>query len=202
MPGMNPTSTTPPVARPASASRAIADFPDQAAKAAEFLAQRLPSFALSPEEAASIVSLMILVRFPAGTTVFSAGDASNTGYMLLVLEGDVSVDTGSSGSGPKVDISVLGPGSLIGEMALIDGAPRSATCTAVSVVTAAGLSAGGLQRLTMTHPQVAIKLAIFIARNAAERLRALSEQLQMYDQLTVSMQKEIDQLRMAAKQKS
>ncbi len=119
-----------------------------------------------------------------------------------MLEGDVSVDTGNAGVGAKVDISVLGPGALIGEMALIDGAPRSATCTAVSVVTAAGLSAGGLQRLTMTHPQVATKLAIFIARNAADRLRALSEQLQMYDQLTASMQQEIDQLRAAAKRNS
>jgi CRP-like cAMP-binding protein len=202
MTAMNPSSTPPNAPRPTTASRAIADFPDLAAKTAEFLGQRIPGFALAPHEAACIVALMILVRFPAGTTVFSAGDDTNTGYMLLVLEGDVSVDTGNVGAGAKVDISVLGPGALIGEMALIDGAPRSATCTAVSGVTAAGLSAAGLQRLTATHPQVATKLAIYIARNAADRLRALSEQLQMYDQITASMQQEIDQLRVAAQRKS
>ena len=142
---------------------------------------------------------MRLVLFPAGSTLFSAGDASNSGYMLLLLEGDVSVDTGNTAGGPKVDISSIGPGALIGELALIDGAPRSATCTAISPVIAAGLSTGGLQRLVEQFPQVAIKLVIYIARSASDRLRSLSEQLQMYDQITQNMQQEIDKLRVAAK---
>jgi len=195
---MNPTTTTTP-SRSAAATRPITDFPNHASKAVELLSMRGPNFSLAANEAAWIVSLMRLVQYPAGGTLFSAGDVNNTGYMLLILEGDVSVDTGSVGGAAKVDISVLGPGALIGELALIDGAPRSATCTAATAVTAAGLSAGGLQRLTETHPQVAAKLAIYIARNAADRLRALSEQLQMYDHLTATMQQEIDQLRVAAR---
>ena len=137
--------------------------------------------------------------FPAGTTLFSAGDASNTGYMLLLLEGDVSVDTGNSGGASKVDISSIGPGALMGELALMDGAPRSATCTAISPVVAAGLSSGGLQRLIEQFPQVAIKLVIYIAQSASERLRSLSEQLQMYDQITNDLRQENAQLRLAAK---
>ena len=141
---------------------------------------------------------MRLVIYPAGATLFQAGDASNSGYMLLLLEGDVSVDTGNAGGSNKVDISVIGPGALMGELALLDGAPRSATCTAVSPVIAAGLSAGGLQRLIELHPQIAVKLVIYIAQSASDRLRSLSEQLQMYDQITASMQQEINQLRAAA----
>lgn len=196
---MNTAAIPPNAARQQASTRALAEFPNHATKAVELLTLRSPSFSLAANEASWIASLMRLVQYPAGATVFSAGDVSNTGYMLLVLEGDVSVDTGNVRGGAKVDISVLGPGSLIGELALIDGAPRSATCTAVTAVTAAGLSSGGLQRLTETQPQVAAKLAIYIARNAADRLRALSEQLQMYDHLTATMQQEIDQLRVAAK---
>lgn len=196
---MTTTTSTASAARPAAATRPVTDYPNHAAKAVELLSMRSPNFALASSEAACIVPLMRLVQYPAGGILFSAGDVNNTGYMLLVLEGDVSVDTGHVGGSAKVDISVLGPGSLIGELALIDGAPRSATCTAVTAVTAAGLSSGGLQRLTETHPQVAAKLAIYIARNAADRLRALSEQLQMYDHLTATMQQEIDQLRVAAR---
>lgn len=196
---MNSAATNPNAARQQASTRAISEFPNHAAKAVELLTMRSPSFSLAANEAAWIASLMRLVQYQAGATVFNAGDESNTGYMLLVLEGDVSVDTGNVGGAAKVDISVLGPGALIGELALIDGGPRSATCTAVTAVTAAGLSAGGLQRLTETQPQVAAKLAIYIARNAADRLRALSEQLQMYDHLTASMQQEIDQLRVAAR---
>lgn len=194
---MNPTN--PAAARPTPSTRAISEFPAFATRAVELLSMRSPSFSLTQNEASWIVSLMRLVQYPAGAALFSAGDDSNTGYMLLVLEGDVSVDTGNAGGAAKVDISVLGPGALLGELALIDGGPRSATCTAVTAVTAAGLSAGGLQRLTETQPQVAAKLAIYIARNAADRLRALSEQLQMYDQLTASLQQEVDQLRKTAK---
>jgi len=46
---------------------------------------------------------------------------------------------------------------------------------------------------------VAAKLAIYIAQSAGNRLRALSEQLQMFDSLIASMQREIDQLRASAK---
>lgn len=183
----------------ATVTRPIAEFPAQATRAAELLSMRGPGFSLSSAEAASIVSLMRLVNFPAGATLFSAGDATNTGYMLLLLEGDVSVDTGKSNGAEKVDISVIGPGALMGELALLDGSPRSATCTAVTPVVAAGLSAAGLQRLIEQHPQVAAKLAIYIAQSAGDRLRSLSEQLQMYDGLIATMQREIDQLRVSAK---
>ncbi len=183
----------------ATATRPIADFPALASRAAELLSMRGAGFSLTPVEAASIVSLMRLVNFPADTTMFNAGDATHTGYMLLLLEGDVSVDTGKSNGAEKVDISVIGPGALIGELALLDGSPRSATCTAVTAVVAAGLSAAGLQRLIEQHPQVAAKLAIYIAQSAGDRLRALSEQLQMYDTLIANMQREMDQLRVAAK---
>lgn len=192
---MNPntesTSTT--------STRPITEVPEFALKAAELLRKTSPNFSLTAQEANCIVSLMRVVQIPAGTTLFSAGDTGNTGYMLLLLEGDVSVDTGNVGGATKVDISVIGPGALIGELALIDGAPRSATCTSVSPVVAAGLSAGGLQRLIEQFPQVAIKLVIYIAHSASDRLRSLNDQLQMYDQITESQRQEIAQLRLAVK---
>ena len=192
---MNPTaapSTTP-------STRSITEVPEFAAKAAELLRKTRPNFPLTMQDATCIVSLMRLVKFPAGTTLFTAGDVSNSGYMLLLLEGDVTVDTGGVGGTAKVDIAAIGPGELIGELALIDGAPRSATCTAISPVVAAGLSSGGLNRLVEQFPQVANKLVIYIAQSAAERLRSLSEQLQMYDQVIENMRQENEKLRLAAK---
>lgn len=185
-------------ARSTPNTRSILDFPALAAKAVELLSSGQAAFSLAPNEASYVVSLMRYVQYPAGSTVFSAGDEVNTGYMLLVVEGDVAVDTGNIGGGAQVDISVLGPGTLLGELSLIDGAPRSANCKAVTTVTSAGLSAGGLQRLAETHPHVAFKLAVHIARNAADRLRGLSEQLQMYDHLVGTLQQEVDALRAGA----
>ena len=54
----------------------------------------------------------------------SSGKARPTDndYMALLLEGEVRAET-STGSGRRVVISVIGPGSLIGEMGVIDGKP-------------------------------------------------------------------------------
>ncbi len=68
-------------------------------------------------------------------------------------------------------------------MALLDGAPRSATCTAVSAVQAAGLARRGLERLIDEHPRVAARLMVVLAQHMAERLRALDDQLRMYGQI-------------------
>jgi CRP-like cAMP-binding protein len=80
-------------------------------------------------------------------------------------------------------------------MALLDGAARSASCTAVTTVQAAGMSHAGLELMAREHPQVAFKMLVYVARNTIDRLRALSEQLQMYDQLNTSLRQEVDHLR-------
>ena len=116
--------------------------------------------------------------------------------MLLVLSGEVSVETAEPGRGSKaVAISALGAGALLGEMSLLDGEPRSTECTAVSAVQAAGLSRQGLDQLVAQHPQVAAKLLAEVASIIANRLRALSDQLRLYAQLTATMQGEIDRLK-------
>jgi CRP/FNR family cyclic AMP-dependent transcriptional regulator len=174
--------------------RALADTPAEAQRAAELL--RTPgALPLSPDEAACVVSHMRLVRFGAGSTLFREGDDTRVGYMLLVLEGEVSVDTSAVGSPYSVPISVLGPGSVIGEMAFLDGSARSATCRAISPVQAAGLSSRALEVLIERHPKVAAKLLISLGACIADRLRALNDQLQMYAQMTGDLQAEVARLR-------
>jgi CRP/FNR family transcriptional regulator, cyclic AMP receptor protein len=187
---------TAPESTPAAESRAsrtppLTDVPSLAAQAADLL--RLPhSLApLSPDDARCVVNYLRLVSYPKGAAVLREGDAG-AAYMLLVLEGEVEVD---AGSGPdSTAIAVLGPGSILGEMALLDGSPRSATCTAVSAVRAAGLSRKGLEALLQAHPAVAARLALGLAQRIGERLRALGQQLQIYAQLNASQKAELDRL--------
>ena len=150
---------------------------------------------LSPEESACVVSFMRLVGFAAGATVIQEGDQNETGYMLLLLSGEVSVQTLDTGSREPVMISVLGPGNLIGEMGLLDGAPRSATCVAASRIEAAVLSRGALNQLIEQHPQVGAKLMVALSQRLGDRLRATGQQIGMYVQLMQNMQIEIDGLK-------
>jgi CRP-like cAMP-binding protein len=150
---------------------------------------------LTPAEAALVASRMGLVSFPPGAMLMREGADSASGHMLLILEGEVSVDATSSSSPEALALSVLGPGDIIGEMALLDGAPRSASCTAASQVQAAGLTRKGLESLMAEHPVVAAKLVVVLATRISDRLRAVAQQVQMYAELAAQSSEELKRLR-------
>ena len=175
--------------------RPLADTPAEAQRAADLLRTPGALLHLSPADAECVIGHMRLVHFAAGTVLFREGDDTRLGYMLLMLEGEVSVDTSADGSAYAVPISVLGPGNVLGELAFLDGSPRSATCVAISPVQAAGLSSRALEMLVERHPKVAAKLLICLGARIADRLRGLNEQLQMYAQMAGDLQAEVARLR-------
>ena len=186
----------------AAAHGALADHPRATQKspalaAAAITLLRTPTALaqLSPEESACVVSFMRLVGFAPGATVIQQGDEQETGYMLLLLSGEVSVQTMDGGGAEPMVISVLGPGNLIGEMGLLDGAPRSATCVANSRIEAAVLSRGALDKLIEQHPGVGAKLMVALSQRLGDRLRATGQQIGMYVHLMHNMQREIDGLK-------
>lgn len=191
-PSPSSTGAAPPTGR---AARSLTETPALADLATDLLQTGGALADLSPEDASCVVGYMGLVSFGAGATVFREGDASHTSYMLLVLSGEVTVETADPRGGAQVAISVLGPGNIIGEMGLLDGSPRSATCVASTALQAGGLSRKALERLIDDHPKVGAKLMIGLSKRLADRLRAMSEQLHLYAQLTGSMQQEINSLR-------
>ena len=105
---------------------------------------------LSLPDAREVVRYMQPCRIDADTTIFRAGDATDVDYMMLVIDGDVTVESQASPTSEGMVVTVLGPGSLIGEMGLIDGSPRSATCVAATDLSAGRLSREALARLNCT----------------------------------------------------
>ena len=164
-------------------TRAIGETPRLAARATDLL-QRFRAFVqLDAQDAATVVGYLREVNYSPGEVLFRAGDTQTVAHLLLVLEGEVAVETGTTLPEMGVPIAVLGAGTVLGEMAVLDGAPRSATCTAVTAVQAAGLARRGLERLIDEHPKVAARLMVVLAQHMAERLRALDDQLRMYGQI-------------------
>lgn len=149
---------------------------------------------LSEEEARIIVSYMKPRKIATGTAFIKEGDAQDTGYMVLVLDGEVTVENIVVSRTSAVTVNVLGPGSLIGEMGLVDGAPRSATCTATTDVRCAVLSREALEKLMNDEPHIGGKLMMAVSLRIAQRLRDTADKLRLYSQLTQAMQQEIDRL--------
>lgn len=149
---------------------------------------------LTLEEAFTVVSYMTPRVIPMGTTFIDEGDESDTGYMILLLEGEVTVENIVVSRRTPVTVTVLGPGSLIGEMGLVDGRARLASCTASIDSRCAVLSRAALEKLAKEDPQTATKLMFAVSLRISERLRVTSEKLKMYTQLVLAMQQEIDHL--------
>jgi CRP-like cAMP-binding protein len=101
------------------------------------------------------------------------------------------VESDLPGVNESMVVNIIGPGHLIGEMGLLDGAPRSATCTASTDIAAAVLSRTGLMRLLKDHPRVGSKLLLAISKRLADRLRETTRKLKTFAQMNKAMQQEL-----------
>lgn len=184
----------PPESRLPADRRALVDASGSAHEAARLLRAPTALMQLSETEALTVVSFMRPRRYKAGATVIRQGEADDTGFMVLVLGGEITVEKLQASRNAPVTLSVLGPGSLIGEMSLVDGEARSASCTASTDVTCAVLTREALEALIAEQPATAAKLMTAIASRLAERLRESGQKLQVYARLVLTLQQEIDVL--------
>lgn len=185
---------TPPESRLPADRQALVEASPAAHEAARLLRAPTALAQLTESDALVVVGFMRPRRYRRGITIIRQGDAEDTGFMVLVLEGEITVETLIARRVDPVTVNVLGPGSLIGEMALVDGAARSASCTASTDVTCAVLTREALEALIGERPDTAAKLMTAVAQRLAERLRESSHKLQIYSRLVQTMQQEIDQL--------
>jgi len=88
-----------------------------------------PFFAhMRNDELDEIIDFAVERRLPRGTVIFSKGDTGSS--MMAVLAGRVRISAVSA-DGKEVTLNVIGPGEIFGEIALLDGKPRSADATAL-----------------------------------------------------------------------
>jgi CRP-like cAMP-binding protein len=103
-------------------------------------------------------------RYAAGETIVREGDPGNAFY--VILDGTVRVDP------PKGPSVTLKAGDAFGEMALLDGAPRSADITAEGEVTVMVIGRAAFTKLLRSEPQ----MTAVLLRTLASRLRAAQDQ--------------------------
>src|SRR6185503_21256562 len=89
---------------------------------------RLSVGGLTPDSLSSLAAASLTLKVPAGRVVFRRGDPANGCY--LILSGAVKVTLPTTG-GQEALLAILSKGDIVGEMALLDRQPRSATVTAV-----------------------------------------------------------------------
>lgn len=159
--------------------------------AARLLAAPEALTSLTLEEARVVVRYMTPRFIPANTRFIREDDAGDNGFMALLMEGDVVVERVTVSRTEPVTIRVLGPGSLIGEIGLVDKEPRSASCTTGTDAWCAILTRAAVESMIAQEPVVAARLLLGVSANIAERLRDTNRQLKLYVQLATAMREEL-----------
>ena len=103
------------------------------------------------------------ITLEAGAVLFVEGDPGDT--MFAVAEGQIDLTRNGA------VIEKVGPGGILGEMALIDSAPRSATAQAATTAHVVAVDQKHFTFLVQEHPTFALQVLSVMA----ERLRRANE---------------------------
>jgi CRP-like cAMP-binding protein len=127
---------------------------------------------LPPDTVAQVAKRFHTAQFKRGQTIYARGDAGNALYMIGSGQIRFSV---VSADGRELSVRVARSGEIIGEIAVLDRQPRTATAVALSAVTAHSLTRTDLDRLLLQEPQLARNAIDFLCH----RLRDTTDQLEL-----------------------
>lgn len=135
--------------------------------------QELETFAALCElDAAEFSQLRQLTQqriFSDGEVIFTQASAADA--MFFLNSGRARIITRLAQSEGEASVATLCPGTLLGELALIDKRPRSASAVADGQVVCLELRDEEFSRLLSDHPRSAVKLLSGVAREIATRVR-------------------------------
>jgi len=128
----------------------------------------------SSAEVRLLAHFMEVYRAEAGVEMIHEGEGGD--FMLMVLEGRVEVHKRDRWNTPQL-IAVVEAGRTLGEMSMIDGEPRFATCIAVEAALIAVLDRESLARIIVEQPLLGAKILMELVLMLSQRLRATSSRL-------------------------
>lgn len=147
-----------------------------------------------PEEIRTILlSRATLARARTGQHVVAVGLPSND--VFLILEGRVSVSL-MSAQGRETMIRTVGPNQIVGELAALDGAARSADVIATEPLQLAVIRGSAFVELAETHAA----LGLWLARHLTRQVRFLTDRVYELSNLAVGSRLQCELLRLAIEQ--
>jgi CRP/FNR family transcriptional regulator, cyclic AMP receptor protein len=126
---------------------------------------------LGPELVERLSSYAVTKSVKRGATIFAKGDPGNS--LFAVCTGNVKI-TAPSADGKDTVFNLLKEGDIFGEIALLDGHPRTADAVAVTDCELLMIERRNFVPLVHSHPEIALKLIEVLC----ERIRRTSEQVE------------------------
>jgi CRP/FNR family transcriptional regulator, cyclic AMP receptor protein len=156
--------------------------PVPAPSAIELLRAQAIFAGLDDQELTLVSELCREQHFTSGEPVFREGEIGDR--LFLIVDGEVRITRQIPGSGEEA-LAVLKPGSLFGEMAVLDHGPRSTDAIANRDVTCLTIYRSDFELLLQRNRDIAVAVLWAVVRLLSKRLRATNDSLQSF--LAMSM---------------
>ncbi len=129
---------------------------------------------LSEKELSAVSTLGEVQHYNVGSTIFVKGEPAKALYVIRY--GSVRIQQ-SATNGDNLTVSVLSAGSHFGEMAFVDGEPRSATAEAAETTELVAIPYEKLADFLRVNSSVAVKVYRELAAFLSGRLRVTTSDL-------------------------
>ena len=114
-----------------------------------------------------------------GDTVFREGDPGQ--QLFVIAKGEASVRIRPAGATRDIRLVTFSPGTIFGEVALLDTEVRSATVQADEELVCYVLEHEVFQQLAGSHPDIAVTLLRNLGRELSNRLRRANRVIYQMD---------------------
>lgn len=128
---------------------------------------------LDDEDIATVLRYTEARRYPSGEVAVRYGDVDRSVYVIAAGSFEVVVPTPN---GPR-PVGVLRVGDIFGDLAFLDGEPRSADVRAVEDSEAFIMTPASFDRLRLAHPRLALSFVLDLGRILSGRFRESSRLL-------------------------
>jgi CRP-like cAMP-binding protein len=127
------------------------------------------------EEILRLAPYLQCYRAPGGAEIIREGEDGD--FMMLLLDGTVEILKLDPATHLPVRVGLAGPGKILGEMSLVDGEPRFASCIAMGSLVFAVLDRDTMSRIIADESRIGIKLLMELILLLNQRLRHVSNEL-------------------------
>ena len=163
----------PSIVSPASRERGPRAESLQTAVSPQFLRSLKPFRGFSQEECAEIIRIARARKAEAGEVLFTESSPAEACFIIVEGEVDLSMDGHSAGE----PVARLGPSTIFGQVALLDGGHRSGTCTVHARALLLEITNDECYRLLAGRSPLAYKFLAALCEGVIQALRAAERRL-------------------------